>query len=193
MGRQSNTGKCIIICLTSGVPAKNYTSFAAAAEAKGFDVSILEYEPDKPLQYWITVQIPDAILAARRKFRDGELYLIGHSLGAQALGISGPWDQLDAIVRVAGSSGCVWQTRRPLKHDFQLLIALRAMALFFGESTQRAVGIWHCAEPGSGIYLCAMVGQAGLLPSGTVGASRADRFRPSGSRYFCCERSPCNR
>jgi hypothetical protein len=81
MGRQSNTGKCIIICLASGVPARNYTSFAAAAEAKGFDVSILEYEPDKPLQYCITVQIPDAIKAARGKFRNGELYLIGHNLG----------------------------------------------------------------------------------------------------------------
>lgn len=132
-GARDEPASTIVLCPATGVPPKFYTPFAAAARQRGVLVNVVAYDPHSGLDDWILRQIPNAIGQALRDApKNHPVFVLGHSIGAQALGFAPVWNEVSGIVRVAASTGYVWRTRRPLLNAFRLLVLMRFAAAIMG-------------------------------------------------------------
>jgi predicted alpha/beta hydrolase len=109
-------GVTVIVCPAIGVRQRFYWAFAAALADAGFhvlslanrgmDVSLAAEDRPWPheLRHWGEVDLP-AIVAHARAARPGDrLFVVGHSMGGQLVGLSDSLLALDGVVTVAATA-----------------------------------------------------------------------------------------
>lgn len=109
-------GATVIVCPAIGVRQRFYWSFAGAlAEAgyrvlslanRGMGVSLAGEERRWPhaLRQWGEVDLPAIIDHARRTRPEHRLFVVGHSMGGQLVGLTEALFELDGVVTVAATA-----------------------------------------------------------------------------------------
>ncbi|HUS23975.1 MAG TPA: alpha/beta fold hydrolase [Candidatus Binatia bacterium] len=106
----------LVIAPAMGVPRQYYRRFGADLAARGIGVLAFDYRgvgdaraavPDPAnarLEDWGRCDLEAALVEARRRFPATPLFLLGHSVGTQLVGLAPSSESLAGLVFVAGSA-----------------------------------------------------------------------------------------
>lgn len=127
----------VVVTSALAMPRTFYRQFAAWFARRGFDVLTFDYRgiadsaPDDPaaadatIVDWGERDIPAALSWARRELASEPLFVFGHSMGGQILGMIGDRIPLDGAVTFSAQSG-YWRLQYP-GHRIKLLVAMGAL------------------------------------------------------------------
>jgi predicted alpha/beta hydrolase len=120
--RRSTDGRAtpVLVCPATGVPQRYYAPFAAWLAERGHDTLTLDYrgigeslrEPHvrhcrARKAQWGQLDMPAALDWLRERTHSAEVNLVGHSAGAQLVGLMPNHAAIRRVLMVAGSSGYV--------------------------------------------------------------------------------------
>lgn len=151
----------VVIAPALGVPRRFYLKFAAYLGDRGYDSLCFDYRgiegagreidlADVRLEHWGERDLQAALLAARARFGDGPLYLVGHSIGGQIPGLAAASETLAGLVLVAASAP--YPARYPLRDRLQIELMWRVLVPLLGRGRlfpARKVGFASIDLPGS--------------------------------------------
>lgn len=145
----------VLIAGATGVPQQFYRRFAAWLAAQGHDVLTFDYRGiglslRGPLKHcraglldWGRLDIPAALEALLARSGAPQAVLVGHSAGAQMLGVMPNHHKVARLVGVAASTGW-FRTMRPgfrLKANFGLRLVVPLAARLTGYAPTAALGL----------------------------------------------------
>jgi predicted alpha/beta hydrolase len=145
-----------LICAATDVPQRFYTAFARWLAQNGVDVLTFDYRGIGASlreshvrhcralkQDWGQLDMPAALDWLRQRTGTETVDLIGHSAGAQLVGLMPNHASIRRVLMVAGSSGYVWGLRFPysIVAYAYLRFYLPATARALGYSPGRAIGM----------------------------------------------------
>ncbi|HEY0975363.1 MAG TPA: alpha/beta fold hydrolase [Solimonas sp.] len=157
----SPTRGAIVIAPALGVPRAFYTRYAAYLASRGYHALLFDYRgiggsgaeidlAEVRLEHWGERDLQAALIAARREFGVGPLYLVGHSIGGQVPGLSPASEGLSGLVLVAASaphpSRYRLRDRLPIEFMWRVLVPLLGRGRVF---PARKVGFASVDLPGS--------------------------------------------
>jgi predicted alpha/beta hydrolase len=146
----------IVICGATGVPQRFYTPFATWLATQGFPVFTFDYRGigeslfgQHPRQIrarkqdWGEFDMPAALDYLRKQTGAERVDLVGHSAGAQLVGLMHNREAIRRVVMIAGSTGYVGSIRFPtrLMAEFMLRIYLPVTAGLLGYTPARRIGL----------------------------------------------------
>jgi predicted alpha/beta hydrolase len=147
----------VLIAPATGAPHRFYVPFAEFLARKGFDTLTWDWrgigdsrhetssrDPRFTMRAWGTEDLSAAIAWAERRAPDRPIYFVGHSFGAQALGLATNANRVSRAVFIAGHHGWLghWPAdKRPaLRLLWQVLVPLGATLLGRFPSSQLGFG-----------------------------------------------------
>ncbi|HEV7998845.1 MAG TPA: alpha/beta fold hydrolase [Planctomycetaceae bacterium] len=151
--KQSNP---VLICTATGVPQRFYAPFARWLAEQGIDVLTFDYrgigaslreahvrQCRARKQDWGQLDMPAALDWLRQRSGAETIDLVGHSAGAQLVGLMHNHSVIRRVLMVSGSSGYVWGLRFPYRIAAYgyLRFYLPATAGLLGYSPSRAIGM----------------------------------------------------
>ena len=162
--------KAILLLLPgTAVPSRVYYRFAKSSAKRGFTTVCFNYI-NRRKQYrsignedWIERQIPEVITAVTNYAKELPVFVIGHSLGANAMGFGEAWDKLAGVVRVGATSGYVWWTRRPFYNAFRVYILAPILVMFTGRAPLNWVGMGEMIPRRAALQLARLCGSRGYF------------------------------
>ncbi|MEM1449218.1 MAG: alpha/beta fold hydrolase [Planctomycetota bacterium] len=107
----------VLVAPATGVPARFYRHFAAAAAEAGVAALMFDFrglgeslhghvrDVDANIEDWGRHDMPAALDALAERVPGVPLHLVGHSAGGQLVGLMDNAERLGTVVQVAGSSG----------------------------------------------------------------------------------------
>jgi predicted alpha/beta hydrolase len=146
----------VLVCGATGVRQRFYAPFAAWLAAQGFNALTFDYrgigeslfgthprDCQARKQDWGQLDMPAALDWLRLRTGAERVDLIGHSAGAQLIGLMPNHDAIRRVVMVAGSTGYVGSIRFPtrLMAEFILRVYLPLTAHMLGYSPARRIGL----------------------------------------------------
>jgi predicted alpha/beta hydrolase len=146
----------ILFCGATGVPQRFYTPFASWLAAEGFAVLTFDYRGigeslfgthprhcRARKQDWGELDMPAGLDWLRQKTGAERVDLVGHSAGAQLVGLMPNREAIRRVVMVAGSTGYVGSIRFPsrLMAEFILRVYLPLTARVLGYTPARRIGL----------------------------------------------------
>jgi predicted alpha/beta hydrolase len=151
------TSACpVLVCGATGVPQRFYTAFAHWLAAEGFPALTFDYrgigeslfgthprQCRARKQDWGELDMPAGLDWLRQRTGAEKIDLIGHSAGAQLVGLMPNREAIRRVVMVAGSTGYVGRIRFPtrLMAAFVLRVYLSVTAHLLGYSPARRIGL----------------------------------------------------
>jgi predicted alpha/beta hydrolase len=145
----------VLVCGATGVPQRFYVPFAAWLAKEGFPTLLFDYrgigdslfgarvkDCRARKQDWGEQDMPAALDCLRQRTGAERVDLIGHSAGAQLVGLMPNRDAIRRVVMVAGSTGYVRSIRFPTRimAEFFLRLYLPLTARVLGYAPARRVG-----------------------------------------------------
>jgi predicted alpha/beta hydrolase len=146
----------VLICAATDVPQRFYTAFARWLAPQGIGVLTFDYRgigtslreshvrhcPARK-QDWGQLDMPAALECLKQRTGAESIDLIGHSAGAQLVGLMPNHGSIRRVLMVAASSGYVWGLRFPysIAAYAYLRFYLPATAWGLGYSPGRAIGM----------------------------------------------------
>jgi predicted alpha/beta hydrolase len=146
----------VLVCGATGVPQRFYLPFASWLAAEGFAVLTFDYRGigeslfgthprhcRARKQDWGEQDMPAALDWLRQRTGAERVDLIGHSAGAQLVGLMPNREAIRRVVMIAGSTGYVRSIRFPtrLMAEFMLRVYLPLTARLLGYTPARRVGL----------------------------------------------------
>lgn len=153
----------VLICAATDVPQRFYTAFARWLAQQGIDVLTFDYRGigaslreshvrhcRARKQDWGQLDMPAALECLKERTGAESVDLIGHSAGAQLVGLMPNHGSIRRVLMVAASSGYVWGLRFPysIAAYAYLRFYLPATARGLGYSPGRAIGMGEDLPPG---------------------------------------------
>jgi predicted alpha/beta hydrolase len=146
----------VLVCGATGVRQRFYTPFATWLASEGFPTFTFDYRgigdslfgthprqcPARK-QDWGELDMPAALDWLRQRTGANRVDQIGHSAGAQLVGLMSNRDAIRKVVMIAGSTGYVRSIRFPtrLMAEFLLRVYLPFTARVLGYTPARRVGL----------------------------------------------------
>jgi predicted alpha/beta hydrolase len=155
----------VLVCGATGVPRRFYTPFAASLAAEGFPVLTFDYRGigeslfgthprhcNARKQDWGELDMPAGLDWLRQRTGSERIDLIGHSAGAQLVGLMPNREAIRRVVMVAGSTGYVGRIRFPTRMmaEFILRVYLPLTARLLGYCPARRIGLGEDLPAGVG-------------------------------------------
>jgi predicted alpha/beta hydrolase len=146
----------VLICAATDVPQRFYTKFARWLADQGIDAFTFDYRGigaslreshvrhcRARKQDWGQLDMPAALDWLKARTRADSVDLVGHSAGAQLVGLMPNHTSIRRVLMVAASSGYVWGLRFPYSIAAYLYLRfyLPATARALGYSPGRAIGM----------------------------------------------------
>jgi predicted alpha/beta hydrolase len=146
----------ILICGATGVPQRFYMPFASWLASEGFPVLAFDYrgiaeslfgthprECRARKQDWGELDMPAALECLRQRTAAEHVDLIGHSAGAQLVGLMPNRASIRRVVMINGSTGYVGSIRFPTRFmaEFMLRVYLPLTARLLGYAPARRIGL----------------------------------------------------
>lgn len=153
----------VLICGATGVRQRFYAAFASWLAEQGCAVLTFDYRgigdslhgahprlSRARKQDWGEHDMPAALAALAQRHPNLPLFLVGHSVGGQLIGLMPNHGLLSGVVQVAASSGYVGGIRRPTRWAAQLLLSLYipATSRLFGYAPAKRIGWGEDLPPG---------------------------------------------
>ena len=146
----------VLVCGATGVRQRFYTPFASWLASEGFAALTFDYRgmgeslfgthprhcPARK-QDWGELDMPAALDWLRQRTAANRVDLVGHSAGAQLVGLMPNREAIRKVVMIAGSTGYVRSIRFPtrLMAEFMLRVYLPLTARVLGYTPARRVGL----------------------------------------------------
>jgi len=131
---EGETRGVVLIAPATGAPHRFYVPFAEFLARKGFDTLTWDWrgigdsrhekssrDPRLSMRAWGTEDLSAAIAWAERRAPRGPIHFVGHSFGAQALGLARNAGRIDRAVFVGGHHGWLGHWQGAQRHALQLL------------------------------------------------------------------------
>lgn len=163
---QPSSAVPVLVCGATGVPQRFYTAFASWLAAEGYPVLTFDYRGigdslfgthprhcRARKQDWGELDMPAGLDWLRHRTGAGQVDLVGHSAGAQLVGLMPNRDAIRRVVMVAGSTGYVRRIRMPTRLAAELIlrIYLPLTARLFGYCPARRIGLGEDLPAGVGL------------------------------------------
>ena len=159
----ANPHTAVLICGATGVRQRFYAAFAGWLAEQGYAVLTFDYRgigdslrgahprhSRARKQDWGEHDMPTALDALAQRHPGLPLFLVGHSVGGQLIGLMPNHGLLSGVVQVAASSGYVGGIRRPTRWAARLLLALYIplTSRLFGYAPAKRIGWGEDLPPG---------------------------------------------
>jgi predicted alpha/beta hydrolase len=156
----------LLLCGATGVPQRFYSAFAQWLAGQGYTVLTFDYRGigeslfgSHPRQCrarkqdWGELDMPAGLDWLRRRTGAEQIDLIGHSAGAQLVGLMPNREAIRRVVMVAGSTGYVGRIRFPTRWTAELIlrIYLPLTARLLGYCPARRIGLGEDLPAGVGL------------------------------------------